>query len=57
MSKPVEADVAPRATITYRPIDISDMVILQIFSYAILASMIAWLATGGVQEVMRIFHR
>jgi hypothetical protein len=57
MSKPVEADVAPRAAITYRPIDISDMVILQIFSYAILASMIAWLATGGVQEVMRIFHR
>jgi hypothetical protein len=55
MSKPVEADAAPRNAITYRPIDISDMVILQLFSYAILASMIAWLAMGGVQEIMRLF--
>lgn len=56
ISKPVEASSIPRTGITYRPIDFSSMLILQIISYAILASLIAWLATGGVQEIIYLMH-
>jgi hypothetical protein len=38
---------------TYQPIHINSMLLLQGFSYATLAAIIAWLVTGGTHEVIR----
>jgi hypothetical protein len=38
---------------TFQPIRINSMLLLQAFSYATLAAIIAWLVTGGTQEVIR----
>jgi hypothetical protein len=41
---------------TFQAIPVDSMLVMQAFSYATLAAIIAWLVTGGTQEIIRWIH-